>query len=179
MKTSSISHPTLSSASLLEIGQQAKQLETFYLLHLHFQSQFSRVSVQGVKSFGGHFACLCRGVDFYRVKKKSILFFKKKREVLSHFYIILILKSLQKEQNRTNLLLWPPICWNKPAITQKWFNSLDTNCTCNYGIFSLRKNCRYAEFLFESGSLACTKFWFLGNFKNLQYKNFVLLWNRK
>ena len=29
-----------------------------------------RVSVQGVKSLGGHFACLCRGL-FYEVKKKS------------------------------------------------------------------------------------------------------------
>ena len=27
-----------------------------------------RVSVQGVKSLGGHFACLCRGFDFYEVK---------------------------------------------------------------------------------------------------------------
>ena len=37
------------------------------------------------------------------------------------------MKSLQKEQNSTNLLLWPLICRNKPAITPKWFNSLDTN----------------------------------------------------
>ena len=37
------------------------------------------------------------------------------------------MKSLQKEQNSTNVLLWPPICRNKPAITPKWFNSLDTN----------------------------------------------------
>ena len=37
------------------------------------------------------------------------------------------MKSLQKEQNSTNLLLWPPICRNKSAITPKWFNSLDTN----------------------------------------------------
>ena len=37
------------------------------------------------------------------------------------------MKSLQKEQNSTNLLLWPPICRNKPAITPKWFNSLETN----------------------------------------------------
>ena len=28
----------------------------------------ARVSVQGVKSLGGHFACLCRGFDFYEVK---------------------------------------------------------------------------------------------------------------
>ena len=41
--------------------------------------------------------------------------------------IIFIVKSLQKEHNSTNLLLWPPICRNKPAITPKWFNSLDTN----------------------------------------------------
>merc|ERR1712051_1159416 len=102
MKTSSISHPTLSSASLLEIGQQAKQLETFYILHLHFQSQFSRVSVQGVKSFGGHFACLCRGVDFYSVKKKYIIFQKEKGSTFT-LLIIFIVKSLQKEQNSTNL----------------------------------------------------------------------------
>jgi hypothetical protein len=38
-------------------------------------------------------------------------------------------KSLQKEQNSTNLLLWPPICRNKSAITPKWFNSMDTNST--------------------------------------------------
>ena len=42
------------------------------------------------------------------------------------------MKSLQKEQNSTNLLLWPPIFWNKTAITPKWFNSLDTNS--KYGI---------------------------------------------
>ena len=83
----------------------------------------SRVSVQGVKSLGGHFACLCWELDFYEVKK-ILLFFKKKREVL---LIIFTVKSLQKEQNSTNLLLWPPICRNKPAITPKWFNSLDTN----------------------------------------------------
>ena len=28
-----------------------------------------RVSVQRVKSLGGHFACLCREFDFYEVKK--------------------------------------------------------------------------------------------------------------
>ena len=35
--------------------------------------QRDRVSVQGVKSLGGHFACLCRGFEFYEVKK--IFFF--------------------------------------------------------------------------------------------------------
>ena len=37
------------------------------------------------------------------------------------------MKSLQKEQNSTNLLIWPPICRNKRAITPKWFNSEETN----------------------------------------------------
>ena len=29
---------------------------------------YSIVCVQGVKSLGGHFACLCWGFDFYEVK---------------------------------------------------------------------------------------------------------------
>ena len=33
---------------------------------------FVRVSVQGVKSLGGHFACLCQGFEFYEVKKNII-----------------------------------------------------------------------------------------------------------
>jgi len=45
----------------------------------------TRVSVQGVESLGGHFATLCREFDFYEVKKKILLFFKKKREILLHF----------------------------------------------------------------------------------------------
>ena len=40
-----------------------------------------RVSVQGVKSLGGHFAYLCRGFEFYEVKKKFIIFQKE-----NHFY---------------------------------------------------------------------------------------------
>ena len=43
-----------------------------------------RVSVQGVKSHGGHFASLCREFDFYEVEKNILLFFKKKREILLH-----------------------------------------------------------------------------------------------
>ena len=46
----------------------------------------SRVSVQGVKSLGGQFACLCRGFEFYVVKKFFLLlFFEKKMEILLHF----------------------------------------------------------------------------------------------
>ena len=45
-----------------------------------------RVSVQGVKSLGDHFACLCRGFEFYEVKKNILLLvFKKKMEILLHF----------------------------------------------------------------------------------------------
>ena len=97
-------------------------------LHSYFeQSDCSRVSVQGVKSLGGHFACLCRGFEFYEVKKKIVIIFQKENGNTFTLFIIFIVKSLQKEQNSTNLLLWPPICRNKPAITPKWFNSLDTN----------------------------------------------------
>ena len=46
----------------------------------------SRVSVQGVKSLGGHIACLCRGFEFYEVNFFfMLLFFKKKMEILLHF----------------------------------------------------------------------------------------------
>ena len=65
---------------------------------------FPRVSVQGVKSLGGHFACLCQGFEFYEVKKKLLLFFKKNGNTFT-LSIIFIVKSLQKQQNSTNLLL--------------------------------------------------------------------------
>jgi hypothetical protein len=44
-----------------------------------------RVSVQGVKSLGGHFACLCRGFDFYEVKKKMLFFFQKEKGIVLYF----------------------------------------------------------------------------------------------
>ena len=59
----------------------AKLCTTVFCLQLWSSS---RVSVQGVKSLGGHFACLCCGFDFYEVKKNT-LFFKKKRRILFHF----------------------------------------------------------------------------------------------
>ena len=64
-----------------------------------------RVSVQGVKSLGGHFACLCRGFYFYEVKKIIIIIFRKEKGNTFTLLIIFIVKSLQKEQNSTNLLL--------------------------------------------------------------------------
>ena len=46
----------------------------------------AKVSVQGVESLGGHFACLCRGFDFYEVKKDVfVIIFQKKRKILLHF----------------------------------------------------------------------------------------------
>ena len=62
---------------------------------------YLRVSVQGVKLLGGHFACLCRGFEFYEVKKKYIIFQKENGNTFT-LVIIFIVKSLQKEQNSTN-----------------------------------------------------------------------------
>ena len=50
-----------------------------------------RVCVQGVKSLGGHFACLCRGFEFYEVKKKENCHCFSKRKwkyfyTFNHFY---------------------------------------------------------------------------------------------
>ena len=70
-----------------------------------FSRGHSRVSVQGVKSLGGHFACLCRGWEFYEVKKKKFCyFFSKENGNTFTLFIIFIVKSLQKVQNSTNLL---------------------------------------------------------------------------
>ena len=77
----------------------------------------ARVSVQGVKSIGGHFACLCLEFDFYEVKNIYHFFQKEKGNTFT-LLITFTVKSLQKEQNSTNLLLWPPICWNKVQSLQ-------------------------------------------------------------
>ena len=82
-----------------------------------------KVSFQGVVALGGHFATLCREVDFYEANKFFIINFKKKVQILLHFFkIILIVKRLQIELHSTNLLLGPPICRNKHAITPKCYN---------------------------------------------------------
>ena len=53
-----------------------------------FTWQYVRVSVQGVKSLGGHFACLCWGFDFYEVK--NYYYFSKRKGkyfyTFNHFY---------------------------------------------------------------------------------------------
>ena len=46
----------------------------------------TRVSVQGVKSLGGHFACLCRGFEFNEVKKNCYYFSKRKWKYFYTFY---------------------------------------------------------------------------------------------
>ena len=53
--------------------------------------RFSRVSVQGVKSLGSHFACLCRGFEFYEVNKEKFCYYFSKRKwkyfyTFYHFY---------------------------------------------------------------------------------------------
>ena len=60
------------------------------LHHLFPRWDFNRVSVQGVKSHGGHFERLCRRFDFYEVKKKYYHTFT--------LLIIFTVESLQKEQ---------------------------------------------------------------------------------
>ena len=44
-----------------------------------------RVSVQGVKSLGGHFACSCQGFDFYEIKEKYYDLLKRKGEYFNTF----------------------------------------------------------------------------------------------
>ena len=44
----------------------------------------ARVSVQGVKSLGGHFVCLYREFVFKEVKK-NIIIFQKEKEIFMHF----------------------------------------------------------------------------------------------
>jgi hypothetical protein len=58
----------------------------------------TRVSVQGVKSLGGHFACLCQGFDFNEVKKNKKILFHKENGYTFTLLIIVLEKSLQKEQ---------------------------------------------------------------------------------
>jgi hypothetical protein len=58
----------------------------------------NRVSDQGVKSLGGHFACLCQGFEFYEVKKKIVIIFLKENGNTYTLLIIFLVKSLQKEQ---------------------------------------------------------------------------------
>ena len=61
-----------------------------------------KVSIQGVKSLGGHFVYLCRGFHFYEVKKiKKIVLYcilQKENGNTLTLLIIILVKSIQKEQ---------------------------------------------------------------------------------
>ena len=55
-----------------------------FVMVLHFPIKIRikiKVSVQGVLELGGHFARLCRELDFYEAIFFSLLIFKKKRQI--------------------------------------------------------------------------------------------------
>jgi hypothetical protein len=56
----------LLNSSILQISHDNDEV----IIHMIIVSYLVRVSIQGVKSLGGHFACLCRGFEFYEVKKR-------------------------------------------------------------------------------------------------------------
>ena len=57
-------------------------------------SDEDRVSILGVKSLGGHFACLCRGFDFYEVKKKKKIIIFQKENGNTFTLLIIITNNL-------------------------------------------------------------------------------------
>ena len=71
------------------------------------------------------FCMFMPGVWFLWSKKKNP-FPKRKWKYYYTFYHNFSEKS-SKRTNSTNHPIWTPICRNKPSITPKWFNSLDTN----------------------------------------------------
>ena len=68
-------------------------LFVYLLYHHYFLCTITKVSVQGVKSICGHFACLCREFDFYEVKKYVSIFHKEKGNTLT---LLIIFYSLQR-----------------------------------------------------------------------------------
>jgi hypothetical protein len=64
-----------------------------------------KVSVLEVVGHGGHFATLCRELDFYVAKFFFIINFQKEKANTFTLLIIIIAKSLQIELHSTNLLL--------------------------------------------------------------------------
>ena len=74
-----------------EFAFMAIQLWSFQnIFFKHDLYEKYRVSVQGVKSVGGHFACLYQGFEFYEVKKKNCYYFSKRKwkyfYTFYHFY---------------------------------------------------------------------------------------------
>ena len=88
------------------VAKNAEEQEMMFSDFLKNYANYPRVSVQGVKSLGDHFACLCRGFEFYEVKRNFfVIIFQKENGNTFTLFIIFLLKSLQKEQNSTNLVL--------------------------------------------------------------------------
>jgi hypothetical protein len=67
------------------------------------------VTVELVSKELNHLAAILHvyagGLNFYEVKKKYIIIFQKENGNNFTLFIIFIVKSIQKEQNSTNLLL--------------------------------------------------------------------------
>ena len=59
------------------------------------------------------------GSLIFQYEEKNNVIFQKEKGNTFTLLIIFIVISLKKEQNSTNLLLRPPICRNKRAITPK------------------------------------------------------------
>ena len=79
-KTFLVSKLTKKRANFREHKQVVLFAENSQILLKFSVIPILRVSVQGVKSLGGHFACLCWEFEIYEV-----LFFKKKMEMRLHF----------------------------------------------------------------------------------------------
>ena len=60
-----------------------------------------RVSIRGVKSLGGHFACLCQGFDFYEVKKNQKFLFQNENGKWKYYYTFNH-NSSEKSSKRAN-----------------------------------------------------------------------------
>ena len=87
---------------------------------MYFFENFEIVAISTDKIFfNGHTYKVDIGQHFHKSKYKFARVVPLSQKIKTNL-------TVQKEQNSTNLLLWPPICRNKPAITPKWFNSLDT-----------------------------------------------------
>lgn len=71
------------------------------------------VSVQGVKSLGGHFACSSREFVIHEVK-----FCKRKRETLTHFYSGKSSKRAKLHKSNTMTPNLPELTCNQPKVNQ-------------------------------------------------------------
>ena len=67
------------------IKQKFLHYSGFYLI-FNEVTDLTRVSVQGIKSLGGHYACLCQEFEFYKVKKNCHYFSKRKWKYFYTFY---------------------------------------------------------------------------------------------